>query len=274
MKIAASILSWLGGIAGLIIDAYNLYQGYFEFSTTTTNRYGQVVTETVLIPIPDWVWIVFGVFAILRIGLLIYREISVYRGNKVLCGVLTLIFASVIGGILTLCIPQEQLYGYTNIIKKHKSSSTGGTLPSDSKYSLHSNSNSSNPTNNDAQEEIKQEPEFIYVKPDENNPLVVGMEVRVDRSFFDATSVQRVEEDDDCKIVSIDGGAIIIDVDKSYTHFQVETYRENILVKTKNPNYVSKELDKFDELKKYKELLDLKIITQEEFEEKKKELLG
>ena len=32
--------------------------------------------------------------------------------------------------------------------------------------------------------------------------------------------------------------------------------------------------DKFEELKKYKELLDLGIITQEEFEVKKKELLG
>jgi hypothetical protein len=33
-------------------------------------------------------------------------------------------------------------------------------------------------------------------------------------------------------------------------------------------------LDKFDEIKKYKELLDVGIITQEEFENKKKKLLG
>ena len=31
---------------------------------------------------------------------------------------------------------------------------------------------------------------------------------------------------------------------------------------------------KFEEIKKYKELLDLNIITQEEFDQKKKELLG
>ena len=34
------------------------------------------------------------------------------------------------------------------------------------------------------------------------------------------------------------------------------------------------QLDKFDEIKKYKELLDIGIITQEEFENKKKNLLG
>ena len=33
-------------------------------------------------------------------------------------------------------------------------------------------------------------------------------------------------------------------------------------------------LDKFDELKKYKELLDAGVITQEEFDKKKKELIG
>ena len=37
---------------------------------------------------------------------------------------------------------------------------------------------------------------------------------------------------------------------------------------------ISVQYDKFEEIKKYKELLDLGIITQEEFEEKKKELLG
>ena len=35
-----------------------------------------------------------------------------------------------------------------------------------------------------------------------------------------------------------------------------------------------KDLDKFEEIKKYKALMDDGIITQEEFETKKKELLG
>ena len=35
----------------------------------------------------------------------------------------------------------------------------------------------------------------------------------------------------------------------------------------------AKKMDKFDEIRKYKELLDQGIITQDEFEEKKRELL-
>ena len=44
--------------------------------------------------------------------------------------------------------------------------------------------------------------------------------------------------------------------------------------KTNNPSQVVTSLSSAEELKKFKELLDMGIITQEEFDAKKKQLLG
>ena len=50
---------------------------------------------------------VFVAVVIIRLIILCCRESEIESGHKVRCGVYTLLFVSVIGGILTLCIPEE-----------------------------------------------------------------------------------------------------------------------------------------------------------------------
>ena len=58
---------------------------------------------------------------------------------------------------------------------------------------------------------------------------------------------------------------------KSMLH-KLETPRNNTIAQPQQPSIAS--TDKFEAIKKYKELLDLDIITKEEFDKKKDELLG
>lgn len=94
MKICATVFSWLGGAIGTIFGLVNIIQ-----SIQSGNPYLPAI----------WLWIIWGLSLVVRIIILIWRQISVNNGKKIACGVCTLIFASLIGGILTLCIPQNQL---------------------------------------------------------------------------------------------------------------------------------------------------------------------
>ena len=87
MKTAASIFSWIGGTLTMVYGwwLFSPYLGMFGLF---------------LIPLLNNL-IIFIV--------LIWREYSVANGKKVACGVCTLIFCALVGGILTLCIPQNQL---------------------------------------------------------------------------------------------------------------------------------------------------------------------
>lgn len=113
MKTAASIFSWLGGIATTIygivtvakgIDVPVTYQscGYYGGCTYYTTVQHQNS--------PGWLWFLLIFFIILRLIILIWRQCATSNGKKVGCGVCTLLFASIIGGILTLCIPEKELY--------------------------------------------------------------------------------------------------------------------------------------------------------------------
>ena len=95
MKTWASIFSWLGGIGNIIVNCLTasgvirLYDSYLR---------------------PEWRWIATIVSAILIIVILIWRHFSIRNGKKIAVGVCTLLFCSLIGGILTLCIPEDDLY--------------------------------------------------------------------------------------------------------------------------------------------------------------------
>ncbi len=244
MKTAASIFSWLGGLITAIIIWANFAPLF---------NYG------------PYYWIPL-IYTIIELLILIWRESAVSKGNKVGCGVFTLIFASVIGGILTLCIPDSQLYGYTHM----KSSTTAFN-----NYKAHSQP--INSTQNNSSTQTQEISEFIFVQPTIDNPITVGSEVKIIDGFYVSSVERRAEPRDTCEVISVDGNMITIDVDKGFMHFSATTSKYNLLIKTKNPNFISKEKadenDKFEQLKKYKELLDLNIITQEEFDAKKKELL-
>ena len=78
-----------------IYTKYNFYTGYSQSIET--------------VPYPTWVWVLWVIFVIVMLIILIWRQTAVENGHKVGCGVCTLLFVSVIGGILTLCIPENQL---------------------------------------------------------------------------------------------------------------------------------------------------------------------
>ena len=106
MKIAASILSWLGGALTTILEIIFLSNGQ-------TVAYIDARTNDIVLkqePYSFWLWFFWIPLVGLRIFILIYREISVNNGRKVAAGVLTLVFAGVLGGIFTLCTPDYMLF--------------------------------------------------------------------------------------------------------------------------------------------------------------------
>ena len=109
MKTVASVFSWLGGIATTIFGFVYLSQGQVVTYTTYNYYYGYS-QYTDRIPYPTWVWVLWVIFVIVRLIILIWRQTATSNGKKIGCGVCTLLFASVIGGILTLCIPENELY--------------------------------------------------------------------------------------------------------------------------------------------------------------------
>ena len=91
MKTAASVLSWIGGIA------------------TIASLWGSIAPLFAY----DVVWVLLPLLLTLAtIAVLIYRQWATNHGTKVLAGILTIIFCGVLGGIFTLCIPEEDLGGY------------------------------------------------------------------------------------------------------------------------------------------------------------------
>ena len=108
MRTAASIFSWLGGIATTIFGFVYLSKGQ-TVTYTTYNYYYGYSQSTQTVPYDTWVWVLWVVFIFVRLIILIWRQCAVASGKKVGCGVCTLLFASLIGGILTLCIPEDQL---------------------------------------------------------------------------------------------------------------------------------------------------------------------
>lgn len=90
-KVAAAF-SWIVGIGRVI---------YFWF-----------VYFMDLQQINPWLFLVPLFYTLVDVGILIWRQADVSEGRKIPSGICTLIFCSLIGGILTICIPEADLYGY------------------------------------------------------------------------------------------------------------------------------------------------------------------
>ena len=73
--------------------------------------------------------------------------------------------------------------------------------------------------------------------------------------------------------INIIAGILMLCDNESNEEANVVVYHQPAPPAPPAPIVVKKD-DKFDEVKKYKELLENGVITQEEFENKKKELLG
>lgn len=94
MKIVSRVFSWLGGVVSVIIEFV----------------YADIFNKTYYHNQAWWLFIVALGLTIFQVSILIYREIQISNGRKNASGVLTLLFVSLVGGILTLCIPEDQLY--------------------------------------------------------------------------------------------------------------------------------------------------------------------
>ncbi len=113
MKIAASIFSWVGGALTTILAFILAIKGipsYEQFCSYSGPNVYSCHYEIVFNASPVWLWVYVIIATLGRIAILIWRQYATSNGKKVACGVCTLIFASLIGGILTLCIPEEDLY--------------------------------------------------------------------------------------------------------------------------------------------------------------------
>ena len=226
MKVTASVFSWLGGFIGTLVEFICLLQ-YYNYNIYFYYNF-------------DWIWIVFTIVVLFRLLILIWREIAVKAGNKVGCGVCTLLFASIIGGILTLCIPDSELQpSYYTYSASHSNrySSTYGT---------NSNSFSSQSQNTKIE---------IYKSLLNKGTISIEEFVQKLRSIgvanYQDYLPQRYNTDTNTTKDKQNGAAKTLKENKALTEFEV-----------------------VELLGKYKNMLDNNIITQEEFENKKKELLG
>lgn len=218
MKTAASIFSWLGGIATTIYAFVMLSQGQIV-TKYYYNYYGGGYYQTERVPFPTWVWVLAIIFAVIRLIILIWRQKSVEEGNKVGCGVCTLIFASVIGGILTLCIPEDQLGGYSNYPNK---------------YQTHS--------------------KYVSRAPKKYSMTERREKIEANNELLSRGVITRAE----------------------YDRRKKEIDANTIGYYPQASSSAQKEIDEEKKLliQKYKDLLDANLITPEEFEQKKNDILS
>ena len=108
MKVAASIFSWLGGIITAVSGFIFLSQGRQIAAYYLCDSYGcSYISDKV--GYPSWAWDLWMTYSFIILLILFWREGNTHYGKKVGCGICTLLFCSLIGGILTLCIPKKDL---------------------------------------------------------------------------------------------------------------------------------------------------------------------
>lgn len=253
MKKAASIWSWIGGVLSTILEIVYFANGRLVTTTRTTGGWYPITyTTTERVPFEAWVWVLWAIWFGIRIVVLIWREISVNNGNKVACGVLTIITSALLGGILTLCIPEDQLW-------------SSRSTPSLSKYkgykrnaSGYSNSSELSPLDRASKlKDLEDEYATGKITMSEYNrraAIIKGEEVKEE-----ATPVVNEEP------TNIPEPEIVeeIEVAPIPEPFEAPSVEEEPV----------EESEKIRLVREYKKLLDEGIITQEEFDNKKKQLL-
>lgn len=109
MRTASSILCWIGGLLDIVLGFLMLppLGGIPYYTLETVGRVQRWVLN--YYRLPPYFWSIYLGYAVLCLILLFWRQYSLASGKKKLCGILSLIFISPIGGILTLCIPNYDL---------------------------------------------------------------------------------------------------------------------------------------------------------------------
>ena len=253
----SSIFSWLGGIAQ-ISSAWGVCL-YFYIGAKQSYAHQNLW----------WLILIAIAYTIIGIIVLVCRDKAVAAGEHVLAwAIVTLLFISFLGGIFTLGVEDSSSSYRPKRYYPKTSQSVETPKP-------------------------VEEPEFIYVNPSAENQIKKGDFVKVKEGFYVSSIGQRVNSEEVCEVVNVSESGVTIAINHSNSFFNATTSSDNLTLKIKNPKFVQKQEekeqdssskeeskesgqnnDKFEEIKKYKELLDLNIITQEEFDQKKKELLG
>lgn len=247
MKGAASFFSWLGGIGYTILGFVLLSRGQTVAYTTyySSGYYGYTYPQTSYhnVPYPTWVWVLWVIFVIFRLIILIWRQSAVESGNKVGCGVCTLLFVSLIGGILTLALPVTSSYS------SHSSSSYSSSSSSSSSYSGYT-PYSSSPTHSDDRK----------ISWDQRNK-----EVEVHKQIYLKGAISK--EEYERRVRELDA--------RVYNKPAEEVIEEEKPKERPAADDFSLDDDEIaDLIGKYKKLLDDGAITVDEYNEKKKQLLN
>ena len=100
MKLASTIVSWVGWLAQAILYFVFLARGA-DVVVNGEVKHGQYA---------GWMWAIAVFMVIIGFGVLIWRQWAINNGKKVVPGVLTTIFASVAGGVMTFFIPEYDLF--------------------------------------------------------------------------------------------------------------------------------------------------------------------
>ena len=275
MKRAADLLTWLVGI-GEIIALWASCLSYFFI----IQAYGSTQWWLIILPI---------VLTVVIFVLMLIRQASINEGEGyILWGVITLLFISIPGGILTICL--ENSYSY----HPRRTTHYGGYHPTNS----YSKTQNQEPKSNDLKAvEQKKAEEFIFVKPSFETKIDQGTIVKVKEGFYIQSISQRVNKDDICEVLEVYGNELIVMVNHSSSFFRATIALDNVLVKVQNPKFKEEQKEQAEKedaiakqnaeleqeknseenriklLREYKQLLDDGIITKEEFDLKKKELL-
>ncbi len=222
MKIAASVFSWLSGIFNIIFAVINM-NVLFNFLS------------------PALSIIVVIIFTLLTFAILIWRESSAAYGDKIACGIFTLLFVSLIGGILTLCIPIDDS-GSTSVY------STNNNSPYVSSYDL--------------MRMLAEEAE--------------GREKRINanRNLYKKHII--TYEELERRVHAIDPTAPVFPPEQTATQSATtETATsENEQESAPTAVNINAENERVELIKQYKEMFDNGIISDEEFTKKKNELLN
>ena len=106
MKVVASIFTWIEFVAATIISFFYLLaiSGVVVFSGIDEGQIESAAGAAVIL------WIIWSIAFVIRLVICIWRQKAAEEGNKTACGVCTLLFVSLLGGIFTLCIPNEKTY--------------------------------------------------------------------------------------------------------------------------------------------------------------------
>ena len=111
MRKTSTIFCWIGAVATTVFAFIFLAQGVDAPVTRCTYGYGGASCTTSIqhVGYAWWVWVLVIIGTMVRIILLAFRSSWLDSGSKVGLGIATILFVSVVGGILTLCIPQSEL---------------------------------------------------------------------------------------------------------------------------------------------------------------------